>query len=163
MKNDLTGCEEFLKYNPETGLFMRIKGCKDRYLGYWFKGNKTSRGYLEVAYNGVKSNASRVAWYLMTSEQPDVIDHINGVRDDNRFLNLRNVTLSENQRNRKLNEDNSTGYNGVYPSGRRFRARCRVNGRLVNLGTFDTALQAHEARIAFNKVNNFDDKHGVPR
>ena len=52
------------------------------------------------------------------------IDHINGVRDDNRLENLRMVTLAENTKNAKLRADNKTGHAGI--------TRCFVKGKNPN-------------------------------
>ena len=74
----------------------------------------------------------------------EVADHKNGNTLDNRRENLRVATRSQNQANRRVTPKES-GYKGVGRNGKRWSARIRVNGNLLNLGTFDTPREAHEA------------------
>lgn len=72
------------------------------------------------------------------------VDHINGHGLDNRRVNLRTATHAENQRNRRQQRNNSSGFRGVYWSkhDRRWRARLRLDGRTHSLGYHDTAEAA---------------------
>lgn len=64
---------------------------------------------------------------------------------DNRRSNLRIATKIENARNRRRRRDNASGHKGVQQrSSGMFRARIRVDGKLINLGTRKTAEEAHE-------------------
>lgn len=79
------------------------------------------------------------------------VDHINGNKLDNRRANLRVVTPSENQRNRKmLNRNNTSGIRGVAKTShsRRnpWRAQIMVDGRNIYLGLFPTEEAATAAR-----------------
>jgi hypothetical protein len=75
------------------------------------------------------------------------IDHINGIRDDNRPENLREASNAENQWNSRIKRHNVCGYKGVQiiPSTGRWRARIRTNGHMRHLGCFETAEEAHLA------------------
>lgn len=153
--------EEYIIYDPIGGSFERIKCHHSRYLGK-IKGNVTQNGYLEICFNGVKMSTHKLAWLLYYGEFPEhYIDHIDGDKQNNRIDNLRKSNPSLNQKNRGRNKNNSTGYNGVYKSGNKFRARVKVNGKLINLGTFDTVEQAAECRMKYNQENGFDINHGV--
>jgi len=92
--------------------------------------------------------AHRLAWLYVTGSFPKhQIDHINMVKSDNSFLNLREATRSENGANRKKYSNNTSGYKGVSrntPNGR-WKARIRKNGAGIHLGLFDTAKEAHIA------------------
>ena len=96
--------------------------------------------------------AHRMAWLYMTGELPTAdIDHINGIRNDNRFSNLRNVSRTVNLQNRRNAGANnkSTRIIGAYPSyANKFTSRIRVHGKDQYLGTFDTAQQAHAAYLS---------------
>jgi len=81
---------------------------------------------------------------IMEAPERMIVDHINGDPLDNRKENLRFCTHSENMRNRKLNNNNTSGYKGVAldKQTKKFRARIRVNRVLKELGSFQTALEA---------------------
>ena len=73
------------------------------------------------------------------------VDHKNGNTLDNRKCNLRICTLKENVRNRKLCQNNTTGYKSVTKVRGRYRARIGVDDKRIHLGYFDTPQQAHQA------------------
>lgn len=79
---------EVLRYDPETGEFWRK--CKQ---------TPHQGGYLSIGYKRRTFFAHRLAYFLMTGRQPNVIDHINRCKHDNRWENLRNVTLGQNAAN----------------------------------------------------------------
>ena len=76
-----------------------------------------------------------------------IVDHINGIKTDNRRCNLRICSAAQNQHNQKRRTDNTTGYKGVVfrPDSGRFRARICINGKRKNLGLFDSAEEAYAA------------------
>lgn len=75
------------------------------------------------------------------------IDHINGNGLDNRRDNIRLATHTQNMRNTKLRKNNKTGYKGVMWNTRRrkFQTYITVNSKLIYLGQFDLAEEAHKA------------------
>lgn len=133
-----------LTYAPETGVFFNKRSqracvLKDRY------------GYVRLSVLGVDLLAHQVAWAFTHGAWPDgEVDHINGVRDDNRIANLRIVGRSENKQNSRLaHRDNATGLLGVSAlKPGKFRAQIMIQGRKLMLGVFGTAQEAHEAYMA---------------
>lgn len=82
--------------------------------------------------------------YLRVDEH---IDHINGIRVDNRIENLRLATRSQNAANQKLSSQNTSGYKGVTKSkqDRRWRAQIKINQKLIVVGWFETKEEAARA------------------
>lgn len=104
------------------------------------------RGYVAINLDGFPRRAHRLAWLYVTGEYPaDEIDHIDRNRANNRFENLRQATMPENQRNRAVNSNNQSGLKGAFVYHDRFEARIMVDKVTHKLGTFDTAQEAHEA------------------
>jgi hypothetical protein len=139
---------ELLAYDPETGVFTRrVQAARGRGRAGDVAGWVEPDGYVRIRLDGRKCRAHRLAWLYMTGKWPnDQIDHINGRTGDNRWVNLRAATHSENQCNRPLQLNNSTGYKGVYPYRGAWRARIKKGGRFIHIGTFATAEAAHVAR-----------------
>ena len=101
-------------------------------------------GYRYVEINGINYAAHRIVWKLLTNEEPpNQIDHINGVRSDNRWLNLRKATEFEQAQNRGLGKDNTSGYKNVNQDGTRWRVRIADNGVRRHLGYFATREEAN--------------------
>jgi hypothetical protein len=95
-------------YNPDTGV---ITGVRSRPIGHF-----DDKGYLRVNLGKGHGyiRAHRLAWFLMTSELPDGdIDHINRIKHDNKWSNLRIATCSENASNADVRPDNKHGIKGV--------------------------------------------------
>lgn len=159
-----------LRYEPETGkLFWR--DCEEmpewwraRYAGKEAFTADDGQGYRKGSIDGVPFNAHRVIWALHHGEWPsDQIDHINGVRDDNRIINLRVVTNQENGRNQSMFRNNTSGVCGVcwHKAQGKWQARIMVDGRRKYLGYFTTIEAAAEARVEASRQHGFTDRHGT--
>jgi hypothetical protein len=141
---------ELLSYDPETGVFICLvhRGKKKR--AGMQDGLADKNGYRAIEIEKRRYRAHRLAWLYMTGEWPtDFIDHINGIKTDNRFCNLRDVTHTVNMQNmRKPTINNSTGYLGVHPGYKGwFKAQINVDGEKLYLGKFKTAEEASEAYL----------------
>lgn len=86
---------------------------------------------------------------VMEAQSGQIIDHANGNKLDNRRSNLRLATNSQNAANMKKGKRSKTGFKGVDFVPAFYKARIRVNGRLIRLGNFDTA---EEAALAYNEA-----------
>lgn len=107
--------------------------------------------------------AHRVIWCLHYGAWPEgQIDHINGVRNDNRAANLRVVQGPENQRNMKRRRDNTSGVSGVTWSKdkKKWRAVVYVKGKTIFLGAFDTFDAAATARRTAEPLYGYHENHG---
>jgi hypothetical protein len=142
---------EVLHYNPDSGVFVwKVRVARPVRIGM-IAGSQQSCGYRNIKVGGHMYLAHRLAWLYMTGKWPNaLLDHINGIRDDNRFANLREATQTQNQCNSRKRRNNTSGLKGVSFFARRncWRAQIRVHGRSIGLGYFDTPEQAHAAYIA---------------
>ena len=111
----------------------------------WYLDND---GY--VLRRGPKETGWRfIKMHRLIAGTPDGLDtdHINGNRLDNRKCNLRICTRGENLRNRGKPKNNKTGYKGVHYCIvlQAFVAQIGFRYKVFNLGSFSTALKAHNA------------------
>jgi len=137
-----------IHYDPNTGEFSWINTNKPG--RHARPGWTADKGYLRIEIDGKAYRAHRLAWLYMYGENPDQIDHINGVKLDNRICNLRNVTRQVNAQNqRAASRNNKVGLLGVTKMCQRYRAQVRdpINKKIFYLGTFDTPEEAHRAYI----------------
>lgn len=145
-----------VSYDPETGLFSRICSTGNRKAGTKI-GSKSAKGYMKAMVLGEYVKLHRLAWFYVHGEWPEgQIDHINGVKDDNRMANLRAVDTSTNCSNQLgPRKNNRIGYQGVHKIAKtgRFRAKCNIRCIRYDLGVFATAQEAHLA-YKFFKGNN---------
>jgi len=81
---------------------------------------------------------------------PSLIDHVNGMRADNRLANLRLATSGQNAQNKHgLQLSNTSGYRGVswFPSRTKWVVKINVNGKQHHLGYYDDIVDAHQAYL----------------
>lgn len=151
MKTELSAARlrELLHYDPETGLFTRLSGKAVNV-------RPTAYGYFRISIDGSARHAQLLAFLYMTGVLPKKgfeVDHINGVRTDNRWANLRLVSVSVNQQNRRRAKSNSSvGLLGVSRCKNKFRAQIWLNQKKTNLGYFSTPEQAHHAYLEAKRV-----------
>lgn len=136
-----TAMDAFI-YQPESGALIRKKTMRQA-------GSPDDRGYLRVSICNTRIKVHRLVWAMHFGEFPSKeIDHINGLKGDNRISNLRDVEPVVNQQNhRKAKLTNKTGLLGVSPNNSGFKARIRVDGKDKYLGTFATPTAAHAAYV----------------
>ena len=138
---------ELLHYCPDTGRFTWLKRRSNVPAGALAGSCGSSHGYREIRIDGVNYLEHRLAWFYVQGVWPDQIDHANLDRTDNRIVNLRCATFSQNNNNRGARRDNESGFKGVYrPAGRRkWTAQAKISGQKTYLGTYDTPELAHDA------------------
>ncbi|PHQ82906.1 MAG: hypothetical protein COB69_00210 [Phycisphaera sp.] len=122
--------EESLKktflYCPSTGLFIRIASSRGQKKGA-IAGGMSDQGYIKISIKGKLYLAHRLAWLYMTGEWPkEEIDHINNIRNDNKWSNIRAATRSENNRNTGISITNKSGAKGVSWSKSHGKWRARI-------------------------------------
>lgn len=143
--------KSLLRYDPDTGLIYWVAKGKGM-IKKKAAGTKLHSGYLGICIGPKRWQAHRIAWALHTGAWPkDQIDHINGIKTDNRACNLREATNSQNGKNLKLSKANKTGVAGVCWSERyqNYRVYIKVDHKQKYFGTFknfdDAVKVRHEA------------------
>ena len=136
---------EMLCYDVETGVFTWRTAHGFRCSAGGKAGSLSTRGYTYIKLLGRSYQAHRLAWLYVHGEWPEhCIDHINGVHDDNRLSNLRDVTLSVNAQNKKkARADNSTGFLGVTKRASGYLAQIMIQGQALKLGIYADPAAAH--------------------
>jgi hypothetical protein len=150
LKNNVT-------YDKDTGIFIRTKTHpKRKYLAGSVTGVSRPDGYVQIMIEGKLFLAHRLAWLYVYGELPkNNIDHINGIKNDNRIENLRDVKQVTNVQNLKKARKSSVSSNKLGVSfankgkniDKPFRARIVVDHKEIHLGTFSNEDEAHEAYL----------------
>lgn len=149
---DSTRLKEILKYDPITGIFIwrgTGKGRKRVVAGC------LRNGYITIDIDKIRYQAHRLALIYVYGEcNSHDVDHINGIKNDNRIANLRPATRSENKQNiRKIQPNNKSGYMGVdwHKSTGFWRATLTTMGKQKHIGLYKTPGEAHEAYLKAKK------------
>lgn len=146
-------------YDAATGIFTYLTNASRRTPIGSVAGSVNNEGYRHIRVDGRAHKAHRLAWFYMTGKWPiEMIDHIDGNRDNNAFANLREATRSQNLANSKVRRKGRQIRKGLECVGSRWRARIQVNGQPRFLGSFDTqeaAAAAYEAaaRASFGEFS----------
>lgn len=145
---NLDAITSLFSYNPETGdIFWVAKG-KGK-IKKKPAGTLLYSGYRGICVGPHRIQAHRLAWALHYKRWPaDQIDHINGIKTDNRICNLREATNSQNGKNLPISKANKSGIKGVCfeKQTQRWKAYIRVDYKTYSLGRFDTLEEAAKAR-----------------
>lgn len=141
-----------LDYDPETGCFIRlVTTAKNVKIGD-IAGCLSPIGYRMIGIDGRLYYAHRLTFLYMTGRFPkDHIDHINQKKNDNRWVNLRECTPSQNQANVGLPRNNTSGFKGVcwHKGSNKWMARIIIKRKSLHLGIFKSkgdAARAYNAK-----------------
>jgi hypothetical protein len=169
MSNKMSITAEYVRsildYDSETGIFTwkrrPVSHFKnERYMKYWHTRcygkpveYKHGDGYLQLSIDGKQYLAHRIVFLIMTGDIPKEIDHINNIKTDNRWENLRAVNRTQNNWNRYVRKDSSSGIKGVvfHPNSKKWRAQIRLGEKTKHIGLFHTKEEAGEAFADFAK------------
>ena len=142
--------KEMLGYDPETGIFTWVTTSRNANFKPGRKVGFNDQGYLRIKIDGVGYAAHRLAWLYMTGSFPkDFIDHKNGIRNDNRWCNIREANRSQNAANKSKLRSGLKG--AVKVKGyNRWQAKTKSFGKTIYLGHYKTEEEAHQAYCAFH-------------
>lgn len=114
-------------------------GCVGSKVGHIYAARGTRK-------SGYKYSKILMHRFIMNAPEGYMVDHINGDTLDNRKINLRLATRSQNLRNSKVRNDSKNKYKGVGKRGRRFFSRIQIDkGKRLYLGYFVTEIEAAKA------------------
>ena len=172
--------EECFEYDSETGSLTwrerpashfedgkwsaekRCSSWNNRYAGK-SAGSVKGQGYLQVRVGGRKIYVHRLVWKMVHGVDPaETIDHINGIKDDNRIANLREATMEEQSRNTTLPSTNTSGYIGVVATKHgKWKSRGKRDGKSVHLGTYKCKHEAGRVAKEWRLAQGYSDRHGA--
>lgn len=136
--------KEILHYNQSSGIFTNISTMN--IIG------TLNKGYMNYNIDGKLYFLHRLAFLYIEGQFPDHhVDHINNIKTDNAWVNLRTSTHQQNMMNRKIQLNNTSGYKGVYFDKRcsKWHVRLGLNNKRISLGYFNCK---HEAAKVYNKA-----------
>jgi len=146
-----------------NGYLIRKKQTSSRSLIGKIAGTLNPSGYIRVQISGKFYPVHKLVYLIKNKVYPKYIDHINGNRADNRIENLREVTPTQNQYNKKIGKSNTSGIKGVCFDKRRnkWTASLYLNGKQRTLGRFDDIELARAVvQEARNKHHGEYANHG---
>ena len=140
--------KSLVSYSPITGEFTSIDPSpQSRYRGKRIGSPHRTKKYRSLSLLGKAHKEHRVAFLYMTGKWPTMeVDHINQIKDDNRWCNLRDVSRLINAQNRSKYRNNTSGHTGVSwnKSRNKWHVLCSANGEHVYGGLFDDKEEAAE-------------------
>lgn len=149
-----------LIYGPDTGLFINKVTRSSNSKEGDEAGSLQNNGYVSIHINGKKYLAHRLAHlYMMDVWPKNFVDHINGIRTDNRWLNLRECNNSQNMQNLHRTDKN------IYPNGSGYMVKVSKDNKEFYMGTYRTKEEAREVAIKGRELYHgefaFVGKEGV--
>jgi len=147
---------EVILYNSKTGLFAWKKSRRGVKIGKTL-GTDNGFGYLRITVLGRSYYAHRLAWFYVNGEWPLTIDHLNGVKSDNRIANLRGCSQSDNAQNvQKAQSNSESKILGVswHKKAKKWQAHICIYKERKYLGLFSDIFEAEKAYLKEREKHN---------
>ncbi|WPH64071.1 endonuclease [Vibrio phage vB_VpP_1] len=142
---------DLVNYDPETGIFTWKERKENARFNTRYAGNPVGciapEGYMITSLFSRTYRLHTLAWLYMTGVKPIMIDHINGIKTDNRFSNLRECNPGNNARNTGIKPNNKSGFKGVRwnKQCQKWQAVVKFNYKSHHAGLFDSKVEAARA------------------
>ncbi len=136
---------ETFTYDPDTGtLTRRARNGKAAKV----EARTNKEGYIVVSV-GASCLAHRVIWFMQTGSWPsETIDHDNGVKNDNRWANLKPRSWTANMLSHRNRSPGEAGVRGARKQGDKFRGVVCFKGKDYYTPTRDTLAETEADLIA---------------
>ena len=149
----LSTLRSWLRYDQRSGNFIWLREPRaNRPLIGAIAGSRRKSGYVAIKIRGYGLyHAHRIAWVMTFGHLAEDIevDHRDGDPTNNTISNLRLATSSQQKRNKRVQSNNRCGLKGAYyhacHKGKKWRSQIKVNDKLIFLGYFHSAEEAHRA------------------
>tara|TARA_R110000737_G_scaffold261002_1_gene269291 strand:- start:44 stop:535 length:492 start_codon:yes stop_codon:yes gene_type:complete len=155
--------KELVSYSKSSGEFA-WKNQRGKNKAGTRAGSDNSNGYRYIKLDQKQYREHRLVWlYVCGSHPENQIDHINGIKDDNRIANLRAVDVIGNHRNMPISKNNKSGFIGVswYKRDSAWQAGIKIKGKQISLGRFENLSDAVRVRISAEIEYSFHINHGA--
>jgi hypothetical protein len=138
--------KEVFNYDPETGKVILLQSLGNYKAGTILK-TKCGTGYFNLQIDKHRTLMHRFIWVYMYNRVPKILDHINGIRTDNRLINLREVSQRTNCQNRQHHRNGRLPGTSRAQTPGKWRAYYTIEGKQYNIGQFNSELDAHNAYV----------------
>lgn len=158
--------KEILYYDCTTGIFTWIADRNHNAKAGDVAGSIGDNGYVSIKIKGVKYFAHRLVFLYITGVLPEEqVDHVNHIRDDNRWRNLRCANNYENHKNRTKQSNNTSGFNGVswHSTRNKWRVRIKFRQKDIHLGYYEEKSKAVKIRKQAEILYGFHPNHGAAK
>jgi len=154
--------KELFIYDPDSGIFTRKITLNNRAIAGSSPGSLNKKGYMRTSIDYKEYYLHRMAWLYVYGIMPDEIDHDDGYKDNNRIINLKDVSHGDNLKNIRIPSDNTSGHIGVgwHKQAEKWVASIYINRKSLHLGLFDKKTEAIKARKDAEKKHRFHENHG---
>ena len=149
--------KELVNYDKDSGIFTWKKKTSNRVKVGSVVGNLHNCGYIEMRVGGTRCLAHRLAFLYEHGYMPNLVDHVNGNKQDNRICNLREATYQRNAYNSKIRSDNKSGVRCVSwnKTSNKWEVRVKLNGKLNHYGNYS---DLDVAKKVADKIRNLEHK-----
>ncbi len=133
-------------YCPSSGEFEWVVSTNTRIVIGSKAGSVINTGYKAIGFQGKLILCHRLAWFMIYGELPNVIDHVDGDKKNNKISNLRKCTQQQNSFNSSVSKRNRSGFKGVHwhKASGKWVARIGFNRKRISLGSFDCPREASD-------------------
>lgn len=142
-----------LKWLPKIPICQENRRWNTRYAGKP-AGSPNNEGYYHVKIWGKKYKLHRLVFLYFNGFLPEVVDHKDGDKSNNRIQNLREANRQSNNYNSKIGSGNTSGVKGVswHKQHKKWYATIRFERKPIFLGLFDNKHEAEACVIAARKT-----------